>query len=233
MKEPRYPVIRPWLQKPMIAIIRLLVNLLTRVHVEGQEYVPAEGPMILVANHLHHLDSPIVAITAPRTTQALAGEKYIRHPFFAPILKIAGSIFINRGEVDRKALTQAFNLLEDGKALAIAIEGTRSKTGGLSEGKVGTAYIATRSGAPLVPVVVWGTENIIPAWKKLRRADVYAVYGKPFYLPHGRFRTAELEKHTETIMLTLAEMLPQQYRGIYSKTSDQNPRQQPEMSTGR
>ncbi len=99
--------------------------------------------------------------------------------------------------------------------LAVAVEGTRSHSGGLAEGKTGAAYLATRANVPLVPAVTWGTENIIPAWAHLRRADVYVVFGEPFRLPEGRARSAELEAYTEDIMVRLARMLPEQYRGVY------------------
>ncbi len=213
--DQRYPPI-PWTLKPLRAIIRFLMTTLSRLHVEGIENVPAEGPLIFVSNHLHHLDTPALGITLPRWgTRPLAGEKYERH-IFSPILRAAGAIFIRRGEVDRTALRQAFNVLEDGYCLAVAVEGTRSKTGALAEGKTGAAYLATRSGAPLVPVVVWGTENIIPSWFRLKRADVYVRYGQPFRLPEGRARTAQLDAYTDEIMTTLASLLPESYRGVYS-----------------
>lgn len=211
-----YRPIRPWLFKPLAAIIRLLVRLLTRPHIEGTEHLPAEGAAIIVSNHLHHFDTAIVGMIVTRPTWALAAEKYEKHPFFGPILRTGGAIFIQRGEVDRRALHTALEVLRDGHCLAVAVEGTRSRTGALSQGKTGAAYLATRANVPLVPVVVWGTEQVIPAWFRLRRADVYVRIGPPFRLPEGRARTAELEAYTDEIMTTLAAMLPAQYRGVYS-----------------
>jgi 1-acyl-sn-glycerol-3-phosphate acyltransferase len=200
----------------MLAVLRFLVRVLTRLRVEGLEHVPPQGACLIVSNHLHYLDAVVVGVTVPRRCWTLAAEKYEGHLFFGTILKIAGAIFIDRGEVDRGALRQAFNVLEDGYGMAVAVEGTRSKTGALARGKTGAAYLATRTGAPLVPVVVWGTEQIVPAWKRLRRAEVRIVYGPPFYLPEGRARTADLETYTDEIMVTLARMLPEKYRGVYA-----------------
>lgn len=211
-----YRPIRPWLFKPMVAIIRILVKLLTRFHVEGREHLPAEGPAIIVSNHLHHFDTVMVGMIVTRPTWALAAEKYEKHLLFGPILRTGGAIFIQRGEVDRRALHTALEVLQDGHCLAVAVEGTRSRTGALSQGKTGAAYLATRANVPLVPVVVWGTEQVIPAWFRLRRADVYVRIGPPFRLPDGRARTAELEAYTDEIMTTLAAMLPARYRGVYS-----------------
>lgn len=213
--EERYPPIKP-LFRIVREIIIFLVRLLTRLRVEGVENVPDQGPVIVLSNHLHHLDTPVIGITLPRHTWPLAAEKYEQHWFFAPILRQTGAIFIQRGEVDRKALRQAINVLEDGGCLAVAVEGTRSKTGELSEGKTGAAYLATRTGAACVPVVVWGTEQIIPAWKRLKRAQVTVMYGEPFHLPEGRARSAELNTYTEQIMHRLASLLPEQYRGRYN-----------------
>lgn len=216
-EEPRYPQIPAFWYPITLFVIETLVRLLTRYRVEGREHLPSQGPAIFVTNHLHHLDAPMVGIALPRKTRALAAEKYETHWFFGFILKITGCIFIHRGEVDRKALKQAMNLLEDGEFLAIAVEGTRSSTGALSEGKTGAAYLATRADAPLIPCVVRGTENVIPAWKKLRRAEVVVRYGPMFQLPEGRARTEQLDTYTEEIMITLAAMLPESYRGLYAE----------------
>lgn len=212
----RYPPIYPWLRTLLVGILHFLMRLLARFHVEGVKNVPMEGPLIVVANHLHHFDSPAIGCTIPRLTWALAAEKYEYH-IFGPLLTLAsGAIYIQRGEVDRDALRQALNVLEDGHCLAVAPEGTRSKTGGLQRPKSGAAYLANRSGAVLMPVVVWGTADVIPAWFRLRRADVYVRYGRPFRLPPERARAAQLDDYTDRIMVELARLLPEQYRGVYA-----------------
>lgn len=216
-EELRYPKLIPWLRTLTVGIIRFLVFTLARVNIKGIENVPAEGPVMVAVNHLHHLDAPVVGVTIPRKdTWSMAAEKYQNH-VFGPILRAASAaIFIERGEVDRRALRQTLNVLEDGHCLAIAPEGTRSDTGGLQQPKTGAAYLATRSNAAIVPVAVWGTEQIIPAWSKLRRAQVHIHYGEPFYLPEGRARSQQLEAYTERIMLEIARMLPASYHGVYS-----------------
>jgi 1-acyl-sn-glycerol-3-phosphate acyltransferase len=211
----RYPELNPRHFRLTIAVFKFLIRLLARPHIGGLENVPVEGPVIYASNHLHHLDTPLIGISLPRQGYVLAAEKYQGH-IFEPILRVGGAIFINRGEADRRALRQALNVLEDGNALGVAVEGTRSHTGGLAEGKTGAAYLATRSGATIVPLAVWGTEKIIPAWRHLRRADIYVQYGEPIHLPQGRARSAELDVYTEQIMLALARLLPPAYRGVYA-----------------
>ncbi len=210
-----YPPIHGWLYNTMVGIVRVLVKALTRYHVEGLEHIPRQGPLMFVSNHLHHFDTVMIAIVMPRRTWVLAAEKYEKHLLFGPLLRVGGAIFIRRGEVDRKALRAALEVLEDGHCLALAVEGTRSRTGALAEGKAGAAYLATRADVPLVPVVVWGTEKVIPSWFRLRRANVYVRFGPPFRLPAGRARPEELDAYTDEIMTTLAAMLPPEYRGVY------------------
>ncbi len=210
----RYPHVNHTAYNVMLGGIRTLVRLLARYRIEGTEHVPEHGPAIFVTNHLSYFDTPVLGMSLPGHAYTLAAEKYENH-LFSPILKTAGAIFIQRGEVDRAALRQALNVLEDGHFLTVAVEGTRSQTGALAAGKTGAAYLATRANVPLVPMVVWGTTEVTAAWKRLRRPVVTVRYGEPFRLPEGRARTEQLEAYTEEIMTTLAALLPEQYRGIY------------------
>jgi 1-acyl-sn-glycerol-3-phosphate acyltransferase len=132
------------------------------------------------------------------------------------------TIFVARGEVDRQALGEALALLKAGEVLGVAPEGTRSRTGGLLKGRSGIIYLAGRAGVPIVPAVMWGQEQVMPGWIRLRRANAHLHIGPPICLPPEatRFRTADLDAYTEQLMLTLARMLPAQYRGVYSNMVD-------------
>jgi 1-acyl-sn-glycerol-3-phosphate acyltransferase len=102
----------------------------------------------------------------------------------------------------------------------MAPEGTRSPTGALIEARPGASYLAARSGAPIVPVAVTGTEdkNVVAHLKRLRRVKVITRIGEPFTLPPlGRGdREVELKKDTDEIMCRIAAMLPLEYRGVYA-----------------
>jgi 1-acyl-sn-glycerol-3-phosphate acyltransferase len=209
----RYPR-HTWLYMPTIRLMRFVVHLVSRVHVEGVENVPDDGSLLYVSNHLHYFDAPLIGTTLPRLALPLAAAEYETH-IFGVFLKIIGAIFIDRFAFDRSALRQALNALEDGQPVAVAVEGTRSRTGQLGNGKDGAAFLATRAGVPVQPVVIWGVENIIPALKHLRRADVFVRFGEPFWLAEGRVRTDQLSELTEQVMITLARLLPEEYRGIY------------------
>lgn len=199
----------------MRGILVFLVKLLTKFRVEGIENAPLEGRVIFVTNHLHYFDTPVGFTAAPRKGTPIVALDYKKH-IFGWIVSMLGAIFINRGEVDRQALTQAMEVLNDEGAIIMAVEGTRSRTGGLQEGKIGSAYLASRTNSPIVPVAMFGTEKVIPAWKKLRRAEVIVRVGEPFYLEEGRHRTEKLYELTDLIMMRLAELLPASYRGVYA-----------------
>ncbi len=202
-------------------ILAFLMRTLSRFHVENIENVPLTGRAVFVTNHLHYFDTPAGFTASPRSGTPIVALDYKNH-VFGWLMTMLGAIFINRGEVDRQALTQAMEVLNDESAIIMAIEGTRSKTGGLQEGKIGPAYLATRTNSPIVPVAIYGTEKVVAAWKKLRRADVYVRVGKPFLLEEGRHRTEKLYELTDEIMVRLAELLPPEYRGIYAdRVSDE------------
>jgi 1-acyl-sn-glycerol-3-phosphate acyltransferase len=205
-----YPVIR--------GVIAFLVKNLTRLEVQGRELVPDQGPYILVVNHLHWLDSPVILTVLPHPARVFAGEKWANRLLIGFLLKSVNAIFVNRGEVDRKALREALATVKAGGVLGMAPEGTRSKTGGLQRGRNGAAYLAYHSGARLVPVVCTGQEHVIFSLMHLRRARVCVRFGPSFEPPpvSGKVTTAHLDSFTEGIMHRLAALLPPEYRGVYA-----------------
>ena len=200
------------------AVIGFLLRLLTRLEVTGVENVPREGPFIMAMNHLHWLDPPLAMVVIPRQMAVFAAEKWERRWPVGWLLKNVGNaIFVRRGEVDRKALRAALSLLESGKVLGLAPEGTRSRTGALQKGKDGVAYLAMRTGVPIVPLAAWGQEATFRELKRGRRARIRIVIGPPFRLTGGSrdTRAEGLNVATDRIMRTIAGMLPEEYRGVY------------------
>lgn len=199
--------------------IYLLFRLLTRLHVTGSEHIPLTGPVIVSPNHLHSLDIPLVGMLIPRRTVIFAADKWQRTLRGRIMHHVTRVIYVARGEADRDALAEALQVLKAGGTMAVAPEGTRSRTGGLQQGKHGAVYLASRSGATIIPVAAWGHERALAELRRLRRADVYVVIGPPWPLPPGaeRARTAELHACTDDLMMTLARMLPEQYRGVYTE----------------
>ena len=199
-------------------VINDLINLLVRREYVGQENFPKEPPYILVTNHLSIFDTPILLTVCPHTIRALVAAKHKRNPVYAPLLVIMGSIWVRRGEVDRQALRESLDVLKQGGVLGVAPEGTRARgTYALQPGKTGAAYLATRADVPIVPVGLSGTEHMKDNLPRLRRTPVRAVVGKPFRLPEsGRVRGQKLQEYTDLIMASIAELLPEEYRGAYA-----------------
>lgn len=200
-------------------LFRAALFLLTRQELEGLNNVP-EPPYIFAINHLGVFDVPLVFgnIGGPHVI-GWAAEKYERHPLFGPLLRAGGSIFIQRGLVDRRALDAAVEALRGGKAFGMAPEGTRSSTAALARGKTGVAYLASESEAPVVPAAITGTEAVSRNLRRLRRALLTMRVGPPLALPpvSESERSADLRRNTDEVMCRIAAMLPPAYRGLYAE----------------
>ncbi len=207
-------------QRILRAIVNVLLGLISHREYVGLENIPAEPPYIIVINHLAAFDAPLLLTVCPHTIRAFAAAKHKRNPLYALVLIMAGSIWVRRGEVDRKALREALDVLKRGEALGMAPEGTRARGPyALQKGKTGPAYLATRAGVPLVPVGLTGTEQIKSNLPRLRRTHIRVVVGKPFRLPEsGRVRGQKLREYTDLIMHRIAELLPEEYRGVYGES---------------
>ena len=125
---------------------------------------------------------------------------------------------MHRGRLDREALRQADQSFAQGLALVMFPEGTRSKSGRLRHAFPGSALIALRSGVPILPVGITGTEKIKGVTWILRRPEITINIGCPFYLPSvsSRLTKVELAELTNSIMGRIAELLPPEYRGDYA-----------------
>jgi len=192
--------------------------LLLRLKVEGVENIPPAGPVILMINHVSFLDPFVVAASMPRLVTAMSKAENFAIPFWGWVFKLYGAIPVRRGEVDRKALKGALEVLKTDTILLVAPEGTRSRTGALQTAHDGMAYIAQRSGATIVPVAITGAPEFRRYIKRLRRTPVHIQVGKPFSLrTHARKIEREtLRAMTTEAMYQLAAVLPPEYRGVYN-----------------
>ncbi len=178
---------------------------------------PASGPTIVAVNHLHMTDPAAVSPVLPRQAVTLAAGKWRRSFVVDAILRVAGVIYVRRGEIDREALRQCQRVLGEGGVLAIAPEGTRSRNGAMQRAKSGIAYLALRSNAVIVPIAIAGTERLRD-WLRLKRPTLRVVMGEPFRLPKpdGRPSAAELQRLSDLVMIKLGLSLPESYRGYYA-----------------
>jgi 1-acyl-sn-glycerol-3-phosphate acyltransferase len=199
-------------------IVRFLIKTLTVSEYFGTENVPKEGGVILAINHMSHLDTPLMMVNPVRPDiTALVTTKYGENLFVAWLTNTAGGIWINRDIADFSAIRKAAKALNEGVALGIAPEGTRSKNGQLQAGKPGTLMLAVKTGAPIVPVGITGTETALHDLAHFRRPRLTVRFGKPFTIPplERGSRSQDLKKWTRELMLRIAALLPKSYRGIY------------------
>lgn len=205
-------------------LVRFLVRLLTRFEAHGIEKFPASGPTIYTMNHLHWTDPLIGMAIVSRPAYTFVAEKWEYRAVLGDLMRFTQQvIFVARGEVDRRALGRAIEVLKQGYMLAIAPEGTRSKTGALQEGHEGPAYLASRTGAVIVPVAAYGQEKTEACWRRLRRPHIVVTVGDPFVLPGtpNKAKGPQLAAYTEEIMQRIAALLPLAYRGVYAQEAAQ------------
>ena len=200
-------------------LTKLLTVLLLRAEVSGLENFPRHGPAVVVFNHLGDADAVLMMATLPfkSPVEGIGKIELNEHWLVGPVFRAYGIIWVHRGQPDRRALRAALEALAAGRKVTLAPEGRQSLIGGLEEGNAGAAFLALKSGAPIVPVAMTGTENssVYSHLRRWRRAPVSLVVGKPFFLPQQADRQKTLQEGTRLIMHTLASLLPESYRGTY------------------
>jgi 1-acyl-sn-glycerol-3-phosphate acyltransferase len=195
---------------------RFLLKSLTHWKVIGKENVPMEGPLIVVANHLSMPDPLIISASISRRIVFMVKGELFHHRRWA-FVKNYGAFPVYHGIRSRTALDCSLRLLEKGEVLGIFPEGKRSVTHALDRAALGAASIALRSGAPILPVGLIGSELIKGPGVVFRRPKITVIIGKPFVLNvnENQRRDERLKEATDAIMRHIAEILPQQYQGVY------------------
>ena len=176
----------------------------------------------MVINHLGDADAPLLVGTAPISPDALGKIELYDLRFWGRLMDWYGVIWLHRGQADRRAMRAALDGLAEGRIIVIAPEGRYSLIGGLEEGNQGAAYLAYKADVPIIPVVVIDTENahVYGHLKRWRRAPVTLRVGRAFRLSQQTDRRETLRAGTRQIMDSLANLLPEAYRGVYRTVSD-------------
>lgn len=199
---------------------RAVFGTFTGERVTGLEHIPREGPLLLVANHLSYLEPPLIATVIPRRITFMAGYELWEIGWLALALRAMQALPVRRGGAgDLEAIRTALTLLKQGEAVAVFPEGRISETLSLLRGKPGVSLLAQRSGAPIVPIGISGTERlgtlgpfVTARWRTPRvRVNIGPAF-RPDY-PPGR---PDHQAMADVVMHRLAAQLPERYRGEYA-----------------
>jgi 1-acyl-sn-glycerol-3-phosphate acyltransferase len=182
------------------------------LRVRGAEHIPSSGPALIVSNHQSLLDPPAIGGAARRQIYFLAKAELFRIPLFGRLIRAVHARPVRREGSDPRALRTAALLLEEGKALLVFPEGTRSLDGRLGEAKPGVGMLAVTSGAPVVPAYVSGTLEALPkgaAWP--RRSQVSVSFGPALHFKAliGSGRKERYREAAEEIMRGIAQLQEQ------------------------
>jgi 1-acyl-sn-glycerol-3-phosphate acyltransferase len=174
----------------------------------------------MVVNHINFLDAPVLYThLLPRPVTALVKIETWDNPIFNVLFTMWNAIPIRRGEADLLAFRQAKNALASKKILVIAPEGTRSANGMLQQGKPGFALLASMTKAPILPVAFYGGELFWDNLHHLSRTDFIIRVGKVCKMSQDiDIRNKDVRQGvTDDVMYKIAGLLPEKYRGVYSK----------------
>ena len=208
-------------------LIQHYLNKYATIHVDGSEKLRGiNKPTIFICNHLSNSDGLVLARALKEFDPTfVAGEKLSHNAITNIGVHVVKTTNIKPNTADKEGLEKIINLVKQGESLLIFPEGTRSRAGSLIEAKKGILLITRLTGAPLVPIGLYGTENLLPINKdgdmraeSFQRAHVHIQIGQQFELP---LRAKEQEKKEyeadamNMIMKKIAELLPEHYRGLY------------------
>ena len=211
----RFQTIFYWLN--VVTWIRLILVIVTSRDVRGTENIPKTGPVIFTCNHFSVGDPPTLTGTFPRRIVWMAKQELFDFPVFGKLYSMGGFISVRRFEGDLRAVRRSQAALRRGHVLGMFPEGTRSG-GRLGRGEPGTALIALRTGAPILPAAIWGTEHVKLPRALFGRTHVHIRFGEPYRLPETtRITKQQVTEGTELIMRHIADLLPAKYRGIYTE----------------
>jgi 1-acyl-sn-glycerol-3-phosphate acyltransferase len=210
--------------------VRILISLPTlliyRVRAIDRENVPKDGALILAPNHFSQMDHFFTGLYLRRKIRFMAKSQLFGPPVLTYVYKHGGVFPVRRGHHDEEAFVTAATILDQEGMLLIYSEGGRSRSGELGEPKPGIGRIALESGAPVVPVAIYGSAAV-RRWKRLRFPKVTVQYGEPlhFAVEESPSRERQLEVAGE-----IAGHVREMYEGLATRNGDRASRRSPDRA---
>jgi 1-acyl-sn-glycerol-3-phosphate acyltransferase len=182
------------------------VKVLARLRVYGAERVPQSGGLVVAANHFSWVDPPALGAACPRTLYYMAKVEAYRVPGLGQLMRSFGAFSVRRGESDREAVRTMRQIVADGHALGLFVEGTRQRSGVPGPVQPGAAMVAINEGVPVIVAAINGSHS----WKPGNFAPVSVAWGEPMTfegLPRGGKGYREVSVEIERELQTLWEWL--------------------------
>jgi 1-acyl-sn-glycerol-3-phosphate acyltransferase len=216
--------IHPFRRRPIRYILKKLsipaFGLLTQLEIIGEENLPKKGPLLVIGNHFSFIDPVAFVRMAPWPIEFVGGAEMPHAPLWTRIIPFLWGYFrLYRGTGSRDALRAGEAILKKGGFLGIFPEGGNWATV-LRPPRPGTSFLATRTGARILPVGLYGFTEVFRSLGQMRLAHVTINIGQPFgpftAAGSGRKRRAQLDEIGHEMMRRVARLLPQELRGYYS-----------------
>ena len=200
---------------------KALFHTLGKVELIGLDKIPADNKYVVAFNHVSMVEVPFIGAFWPTILEIIGATVVWERPLHALVAKGWAGIQVYREGFDREVFQKVVQVFESGRPLMISPEGTRSKTPGMQRGKPGIAYIVDKVKVPVIPVAVIGnTYDFVKEGFGGKRPTIQMIVGDLIHLPplqgRGEARRNMRQHNTDVIMAKIAELLPEEYRGVYS-----------------
>lgn len=196
-----------WVYRSVRRTIMTVLYPYFRVKRLGTEHLDIAGPVIVAPVHRSNLDTPLLSGMSRRRLRALSKESLFSNRLFGAFLAALGAFPVRRGVADLEAMREAIKMLEAGEQMVVFPEGTRQTGTQVGEVFDGMSYLASRTGAAIVPVGISGTEAAMSTGTRLPRpVRVAMVAGPPIRPPEGRMTRPQMSRFSETVRERLQEV---------------------------
>lgn len=203
-------------RKVIRGFTRPIMDMLFRVRVYGREHFPRSGPLLVVSNHFHWAEPPLLALHSPWDIEFLGARAAMMHRWVGWFIRLYRAIPVEKMGINVEAIREAIDLLRAGKIVGVFPEG-RTHLNHLSSAWPGAAFLALRAGVPVLPVGIVGTFDAPQRWRAFQRAPVEIHIGEVFgpLEPPFADRKASQEWASREIMSRIASLLPERMRGAF------------------